>query len=224
MTADPDAPLAEAAALTVTSRDGALQVRGLDFRLGRGEALVLVGPVDAGTAVLRAVAGVEPPGSGSARLLRREAATLSRREARSLLLRVGYVPRSGALLANLTLRENLLLPLGFHVGASAAASAGVASAALARFGLAEAPDLRPDAAPLPLRRRVALARALVLDPEVLLLDDPVDDLEEDVASEVLAALAAWLGEAPRGLLLTAPRPLPAGPLRARSLPLPVTRA
>jgi ABC-type lipoprotein export system ATPase subunit len=71
---------------------------------------------------------------------------------------------------------------------------------------------------------VALARAILLDPELLVLDDPLDDLEEDVAREVLGALLAWSREKPRALLLASHQPGLAASLRAAAIPLPVTRA
>jgi predicted ABC-type transport system involved in lysophospholipase L1 biosynthesis ATPase subunit len=218
------APLAEAEALTVAARSGDLRVEGLGFRLRPGEALVLHGPVEAGSAVLRAVLGIDPPVAGEVRLLGERAGALGRAAAASVLSRVGFVPRSGALLANLTLRENLLLPLHFHGRLGEGEAVGRASAALARFGLADAPDVRPEAVALPVRRRVALARATLLDPELLVLDDPLDDLEDDVAAEVVSAIVAWSRERPRGLLLATHQPGLAASLHARTLPLPVTRA
>ena len=196
----------------------------LAFRVHAGETLVLVGPIEAGSAVLRALVGIDRPDAGRARLLGELLALLPRDDAAALLARVGWHPRSGSLLANLTLRENLLLPLQFHRRPSAAEAARATSAALARFGLEEAADVRPEEVALPVRRRVALARATLLDPELLVLDDPLDDLEEAAAREVLSALAAWARERPRGLLLTSHRTGVASTLRAPALPLPVIRA
>jgi len=218
------APLAEAEGLTVAGRTGGVRVEGLAFRLLTREAMVLVGPVEAGSAVLRALLGIEPPEAGTARVLGERPGTLGRAAAASVLSRVGWHPRSGSLLANLTLRENLLLPLLFHRRPDPAEAERLTSAALARFGLAEAPPLRPEEVALPVRRRVALARAILLDPELLVLDDPLDDLEEDVAREVLGALLAWSREKPRALLLASHQPGLAASLRAAAIPLPVTRA
>jgi len=199
-------------------------VEKLAFRVHAGETLVLVGPIEAGSAVLRALVGIDRPDAGRARLLGEFPALLPRDDAAALLARVGWHPRSGSLLANLTLRENLLLPLQFHRRPSAAEAARATSAALARFGLEEAADVRPEEVALPVRHRVALARATLLDPDLLVLDDPLDDLEEAAAREVLSALAAWARERPRGLLLTSHRTGVASTLRAPALPLPVIRA
>ena len=220
----PAAPLAEAEGLAVTARGGGLRVEGLRFSLGAAASLALVGPVEAGSAVLRALLGIERPDAGSVRLLGEAPWALSRARSSALLARVGFHPRSGSLLANLTLRENLLLPLQYHRRVTLAEAERATSAALARFGLADAPGVRPEDVALPVRRRVALARATLLDPELLVLDDPLDDLEEDVAREIVGALAAWARERPRGLLVTSHLAGTAAALRAPALPLPVIRA
>ncbi len=217
-------PLAEAEGLTVTARAGALRVERLGFRVRPGESLVLVGPIEAGSAVLRALLGIDRPDSGTARVLGAFPGTLPRAEAAALLSRVGWHPRSGALLANLTLRENLLLPLQFHRRPPPDEAARATAAALARFGLEECAEVRPEDVTLPVRRRVALARATLLDPELLVLDDPLDDLEADAARDVLSGLAAWLRERPRGLLVTSHNAGIAAALRAPAMPLPVIRA
>lgn len=217
-------PLVEAEGLAVTASAGGLRVEGLAFRLEAPGALVLVGPVEAASAVLRVVLGIDRADAGAVRVLGEAPGSLPRDRAAAVLSRVGFLPRSGALLANLTLRENLLLPLQFHRRLGAAEAERVAAAALARFGLDEAPAVRPEDVSLPVRRRVALARAILLDPELLVLDDPLDDLEEDVAREVVAAVGAWARERPRGVLVTSHLAGIAAALRAPALPLPVIRA
>lgn len=220
----PATPLAEAQGLSVTARAGGLRVEGLAFTVHAGESLVLVGPVEAGSAVLRALLGIDRPDAGVGRVLGENPFALPRGRSAALLSRIGFHSRSGSLLANLTLRENLLLPLQFHRRLTAAEAERATAAALARFGLAEAPEVRPEEVSTPVRRRVALARSVLLDPELLVLDDPLDDLEEDVARDVITALAAWARERPRGLLVTSHLARTASALRAPALPLPVIRA
>jgi ABC-type transporter Mla maintaining outer membrane lipid asymmetry ATPase subunit MlaF len=217
-------PLAEAQGLSVTARAGGLRVEALAFTLEAASTLVLVGPVEAGSAVLRALLGIDRPEAGVGRVLGEDPLTLPRARSAALLSRIGFHPRSGSLLANLTLRENLLLPLQFHRRLTAAEAERTTGAALARFGLSRAPEVRPEEVAIPVRRRIALARAILLDPELLVLDDPLDDLEEDVAREVVTALAAWARERPRGLLVTSHLARTAAALRAPALSLPVIRA
>jgi ABC-type multidrug transport system ATPase subunit len=187
--------LVEALGLSVGDRNGVLRVAGLDLRLAAGQAVVLEGPVDARTAVLRTLIGLVRPLAGQVRLL---GADPARPRGATMLQEVGWLPRQGALLANLTLRENLHLPLEFHRGRGDAA---LVRSALRTFGLEEVPDLRPERVALPIRRRVALARAILLEPRLLLLDDPLHDLDDASADALGAALARWARAPGRALLV-----------------------
>lgn len=219
MTTDGTTFAAEARALSVADRSGTVSV---EFELRPGETLVVHGPVDAGTALARAAVGLSRPTSGSVRILGQDPAGPGRAAAAALMARVGYLARSGSLLANLTLRENLLLPLRFHWGPASARGELVATA-LRRFGLDEAPNVRPEHAPLHVRRRVALARAVLLEPELLVLDHPTDDLEPDASAQIKAALAGWARERRNALLVASPDPTLPAALGARAIPLTVTR-
>jgi len=195
---------------------------GLSLEVAPGELVQLCGPADAGAAALRALAGLARPSGGEVRLLGEDPHALARRRAAELLSRVGWLPRDGALLANLTLQENLLLPYLFHRGGEGAGAAdSAASAALRRFGLERAPRVRPERAALPVRRRVALARAVLLEPPLLLLDDPLDDLDAASAAAVAAALAAYAREPGHAVVVASPDPDVARALGARLVHLQV---
>lgn len=228
----PDAPapgpLLRLEGVAIDGPDGDALLSGLDLALEGGQVLQLHGPVEACAAALRCCAGLGRPRTGAVRLLGLDPAALSRQAASRLLARVGWLPRQGALLANLTLRENLRLPLEFHGagavggGRTAGPVEAIEAAALARFGLTAAPDLRPELVPLPVRRRVALARAVLLDPALLLLDDPLDDLDEVAAAALARALVAWAAEPGHALLVASPDPTLAAQLGGRRLDLQVT--
>jgi phospholipid/cholesterol/gamma-HCH transport system ATP-binding protein len=214
----PAAPLLAVRDLALDLGDGEALL-GLSFELGAGEALQLCGPVDAGGAALRALVGLQEADAGQVRLLGEDPHALPRRASQALLARVGWLPREGALLANLTLRENLLLPLRFHLGGRGAPDA--APRALARLGLAEAPDVRPERVTLGLRRRVALARAMLLEPALLLLDGPLHDLDDEDAAALTAAILAYAREPGRAVLVASPYPDLASALSARLVHLQV---
>ncbi len=221
-------PLLRLEGVALDGPDGAPLLSGLDLVLEGGQVLQLHGPVEACAAALRCCAGLGRPRAGVVRLLGEDPGALPRQAASRLLARIGWLPRQGALLANLTLRENLRLPLEFHGAAAGGGGRGGATpealeaAALARFGLAAAPDLRPELVPLPVRRRVALARAVLLDPALLLLDDPLDDLDEVAAAALARALVAWAAEPGHALLVASPDPTLAAQLGGRRLDLQVT--
>ena len=212
------APLLAARDLSLPLGDGEV-LRGLSFDLHPGELLQLVGPVEAASAALRALLGLQRPAGGSVRLLGEDPHALSRCAAARLLARVGWLPREGALLANLTLRENLLLPLRFHHGDQADPAAP--GRALGRLGLDHAPDVRPERAALPLRRRISLARALLLEPALVLADGPLHDLDDDAAAIITGALRAYAREPGRAVLVASPYPDLASALSARLVHLEV---
>jgi phospholipid/cholesterol/gamma-HCH transport system ATP-binding protein len=194
-------------------------VHGLDLELAPGQAVVLTGPPEVGNAVLRAVVGLWALAGGEARLLGEDVRRLSRGAAEALLARVGYVPRHGALVSNLPLRENLALPLRWHRHLAGPAALAEAARAAARFGVDPLPPVIPPLASVEVRRRVALARATVLGPEVLVLDDPTEDLDPGTAMEVAGRLAAAARELGAAVLATSHEPFVADALGAPTLTL-----
>jgi ABC-type multidrug transport system ATPase subunit len=158
----------------------------LDLVVDAGRIAVLVSPLGGGkTSALRLAVGLERPSAGVVRICGHDPASCPR-EVRA---RIGYAPAEGALLSNLSLWDNLVLPLRYFCDPDAAEVQRRATAALALFGLGELPRLAPAAAPTNLRRLVALARAMILDPQVLVIDDPSDDFDEDSSHELWGHLA-----------------------------------
>ncbi|MFE5337668.1 ABC transporter ATP-binding protein [Isoptericola sp. NPDC056573] len=144
-----------------------------DGEAGQGaETVALIGPNGAGkTTVFNAVCGLVRPSAGDIRLDGRPApASPSRLLERGLARTLQGL----GLFAGLTVLENVLVPV-----AGAADAADAASAALARLDLTGAAGTPVDALPYPVRKRVALARALVARPRLLLLDEPAGGLGAD---------------------------------------------
>lgn len=183
----------EIAGLSLDDEDGRPLVRGLDLALAAGERIVVGGPVEITSELLRAVMGLRAV-SGEVRVLGESLPTLSRAASEAVLSRVGYSPRHGALVSNLPLRDNLLLPLRYHRRLPAGEVPEAAKAAAARFGLAALPAVIPPVVSVLTRRRVTLARATVLGPELLVIDDPTEDLDPGAADEIADRLAAAAGE------------------------------
>lgn len=211
---EPTPAIVEVEAARLPGAEGAPPV---SLRLGRGELLVLEGAGEAaGAELLRALVGLSRPAAGRVRLLGHEPAALGRAEHEALLARVGYLPRYGALLSNITLAANLLLPLAYHRALPAEEAARAGGAAAARFGVAwPLPEALPAAVPPSLRRRVALARAVVLEPELLLLDDFTDDLSRAEAAAVADAVRAYAAERGAAVLAATDDPTLGARLGAR---------
>ena len=137
-----------------------------------GEFFTFLGPPHSGkTDVLRAVAGFMPVTSGRILVDGQDIASLppGRRS-------TGYVFQEGALWPHLTVREHVAFGL-VQQGMAAADIAQRVAVVMARLGLAAGADRRPDALTLAERRRLALARALAVEPRVLLLDEPLAHLD-----------------------------------------------
>ena len=210
-------PVLQIAALALDDRDGRPLVRGLDLALAPGERVVVGGPVEVTSELLRAVMGLEAPRGGCVRVLGEELAALPRQRTEAVLERVGYAPRHGPLVSNLPLRDNLLLPLRYHRRLPAGEIPEGAAKAAARFGLAAVPVVIPPVVSVLTRRRVTLARATVLEPELLVIDDPTEDLDPAAADEIADRLAAAAGELGAAVLAASNDFRVGAALRARTL-------
>ncbi|WP_402377299.1 ABC transporter ATP-binding protein [Isoptericola rhizosphaerae] len=163
--------------LTVTF-GGLTALDDVSFTVGDAETVALIGPNGAGkTTVFNAVCSLVRPRAGSVRIDGRPAPTtptgLPARGVSRTLQGLG-------LFAGMTVLENVLVPLVGPAGSAAVPAA--APAVLERLGLSAEAGTPVDALPYPERKRVALARALVTGPRLLLLDEPAGGLgAEDIA-------------------------------------------
>jgi ABC-type multidrug transport system ATPase subunit len=156
-------------------------VDGLSLEVAAGQVVVLCGPLGSGkTEALRLAVGLERPDTGTVRVFGRDPADLPSADR----ARIGYAPGDGGLIANLSLRDNLVLPLRYHRDPPPGEIAGRAGAALALFGVDDLPPGLPAFVPTALRRLVVLARAMILDPQLLVIDDPSDDFNRDSAEQM----------------------------------------
>jgi ABC-type transporter Mla maintaining outer membrane lipid asymmetry ATPase subunit MlaF len=154
------------------------QVRDVDWRVLPGERWAVGGlPSSGKTRLLETAAGLCPPPAGQVRLLGHYVAALGEREARALRRQVGFVYGDGGrLLSHLTLAQNLALPLCYHRNCELEAVADELGQLLAAFELEAVARRLPGQVTPAFRQRAALARALALQPQVLLLDNPLAPL------------------------------------------------
>jgi phospholipid/cholesterol/gamma-HCH transport system ATP-binding protein len=163
----------------VNAFEGRVVHDGVNLTVRRGEVLGLVGGSGAGkTVLLNTIIGLQAPVSGEVRVLGHDMATMSAYERRDLEKRWGVLFQSGALFSALSVEENVATPLVEHTNMSTAYIARIADLKIAMVGLApESRTLRPAELSGGMRKRVGLARALAMDPEVLFLDEPTAGLD-----------------------------------------------
>jgi phospholipid/cholesterol/gamma-HCH transport system ATP-binding protein len=150
----------------------------LTFQIDRGETLVIMGGSGCGkSTLLRHIVGVMKPNSGSVKIFGEEITTMNERKIAAVRRRFGMLFQSGALLASLTVGENVALPLLQHTDFKAGEIEEVVTRKLQMVGLTGFENLKPAEISGGMKKRVGLARALALDPELLFSDEPTSGLD-----------------------------------------------
>ena len=150
----------------------------ISFHINRGETLVIMGGSGCGkSTLLRHIVGVMKPNSGSVKIFGHEITAMNEREVTEVRRRFGMLFQSGALLASLTVGENVALPLFQHTSLGPDEIEEIVCRKLQMVGLTGFENLKPAEISGGMKKRVGLARALVLDPELLFSDEPTSGLD-----------------------------------------------
>ncbi len=173
-------------------RGGYLVLGEVSFALAEGETVYFMGAAGSGkSALLKTAAGIQVATAGEVLYRGRDLARMSRREEAEFRARTGFVFQDAALWANQSLYDNLALPLRIHRrGASPAEVDRAVRRAAELVGYDEDLKARPADLSQGERRLVGLARALVLDPELLFMDEPAENLDEEAVERVREIEAA----------------------------------
>jgi phospholipid/cholesterol/gamma-HCH transport system ATP-binding protein len=146
---------------------------GLSCGFPRGRISVVLGGSGAGKSTLiRMIGGLQRPDSGSVRVAEQDITGFSERELFKVRDRIGMLFQGGALLDSMTVAENVGLPLREHTHLSEMDIESEVDRRLVAVGLADTGHLYPRELSGGMSRRAALARAIVMDPEILLVDEP----------------------------------------------------
>ena len=156
------------------SYDGVPVLKGIDFEVQRGETFVIMGPSGSGKSVLlKHIIGLEPPDEGDIFIEGESVQT----EGVMSKYRMALVFQSGALLNSLSVIENVGLYLTEHRLKKAEEIARIATEKLEFLGLKNVSDRFPSELSGGMKKRVAIARALVIEPQLILYDEPTSELD-----------------------------------------------
>jgi len=191
-----DRPVIHTRGLTRSFR-GRPAVDELDLDVQAGEVVALLGPNGAGkTTTVRLLNGILVPDRGSSRVLGLDPVTHGDEVRR----RTGVLTEGAGLDDRLTARENVVFTARIR-GMAAGVAGRRADELLERFGMASDADRRVQGLSTGQRRRVALARALLHDPEVLFLDEPTSGLDPEATRAVIELIASLAREQGRTIVL-----------------------
>lgn len=181
----------------VKEYDGRRVLDGLSFQLQRGHVYSIIGPSGCGkTTLLKSLLGLTPVDSGSIHILGIDVSTVSGAESESVRRRTGVVFQSAALLSSMSVLENVALPLRLHTEFSASMIRRIAEHKLELVGMQDSRDRMPAELSGGMKKRCALARAIVLEPDLLFLDEPTsgaDPVTAAVLDELVLGLTRKIG-------------------------------
>jgi phospholipid/cholesterol/gamma-HCH transport system ATP-binding protein len=170
---------------------------GVNMRVPRGSITAVMGPSGTGkTTLLRLIMGQIRATSGSVQVFGEDVAGLNRTQLFRLRQRVGMLFQNGALLTDMSVFENVAFPVREHVALPESVLRELVLMKLQAVGLRGAAELMPAELSGGMARRVALARAIVMDPEMLIYDEPfvgLDPISMGVIVRLIQSLNQTLG-------------------------------
>ena len=175
------------------SLDGRQIFQDLNFRLQRGEIYVVLGESGSGKSVLlKLCSGLFSPANGRVEIAGINLATASKEISQAVRIKMGFVFQEAALISNMSIYDNVALPLRYHTRLKEAEVQARVAEKMALFEVDRQYDRSiPAQLSLGMRKRAALARALVLEPELLFLDEPGTGLGGEAEYLVFKALQEY---------------------------------
>ncbi len=194
--ASPEPPRLAVEGLSYGYGDRVLQ-NNIGFTVAAGEVVCVIGGSGSGkSTLLRVLTGLLPPLAGTVRIVEEDFWAADPVAQAALIRRYGMMYQGGALWTSMTLAENVALPLTLYTGLDARSARTVAAYKLALVGLAGFEDFVPAAISGGMAKRVAIARGMALDPEILFLDEPsagLDPVTSYRLDELILDLRSTLG-------------------------------
>ena len=164
-------------------------LKGVNLAVRKGETIVVLGKSGSGKSViLQCIIGLIKPDEGVIKVFGKDINALGEREFLDFRKRTGFLFQSGALYDSMSVRENLEFPLKRHYGLEKKELNPKVENALREVGLADAIDKMPSELSGGMRKRIGLARTLILQPEILLYDEPTTGLDPGTSREISALI------------------------------------
>ena len=161
-------------------------LRDINLVIHKGETLVILGQSGTGKSVLiKCIVGLVDPDEGKLVILGRNISELKDRELIEIRKKIGFLFQSGALYDSMTVRENLEFPLRRQLRSIPKETMdSLITEALHNVGLTETIDMTPSELSGGMRKRLGLARTLILKPEIMLYDEPTTGLDPITSKEI----------------------------------------
>jgi phospholipid/cholesterol/gamma-HCH transport system ATP-binding protein len=167
-------------------------LKGVDLFVNKGENLVVLGKSGSGKSVaIKCVVGLVVADEGSIKVFDTDITTLNNDELNTIRIRIGFLFQNAALYDSMSVRQNLEFPLKRHFKKLSAAEVDTAvKEALDNVGLNDAIDKMPSELSGGMRKRIGLARTLILKPEIILYDEPTTGLDTITSREISELILA----------------------------------
>jgi len=161
-------------------------LKDINLEVHKGENIVILGRSGTGKSVtIQCIVGMLKPDEGSVKVFGEEVSELSEKELKELRIKIGFLFQSGALYDSMTVRENLEFPLTRVLKLKDRAEIDrKVEAALDSVGLLDAIDKMPSDLSGGMRKRAGLARTIIVDPEIMLYDEPTTGLDPITSREI----------------------------------------
>jgi len=176
---------------------------GIDLTIFKGEVLTLMGGSGSGKSVLlRSLIGLEKPDRGHIYFRGEDICALDEQQLVPVRKRIAYVFQYGALFDSFTVKENLAYPLREHTDLNEAQIHEKVITTLKRIGLEGSESLFPSDLSGGMQRRVGVARSIIMDPEVILYDEPTTGLDPYNTQQILKIILQLQKQGATSVLVT----------------------
>jgi len=167
-------------------------LKGINLAVEKGENLVVLGKSGSGKSItIKCLVRLVEPDKGELKVFGKEITGLDSQELNSIRVRIGFLFQNAALYDSMTVRQNLEFPLKRHSKKLSSRETGQAvEEVLESVGLADAIDKMPSELSGGMRKRIGLARTLILKPEIILYDEPTTGLDTITSREISELILA----------------------------------